>query len=508
MSDSETPTKKSWLPRLQLSAAAKAAVLVALSLLVTTLVAWWMYAADSSRVAWSDYMTWERGLTIALLFFATVTSTYFVARLWFEQIPASETAIEKAWRAGEQLLSRHGINLQETPLFIVLGVADRTTMDNIMESSGQKILESGVPKSEAPLRWFLTDQGVYLFIGRSSLLAKLNERIKQRSFKSYKVSNDAHQTGEESPGASGELAPDAGTNPSLSRINELENIVNSELAGPTDSLQIESAEYSWSLSELVTTAEQIQLRKNLAALANRLRSARAPIAAFNGVLTFFDGSSVASSEKNAWVLGNGAANELDQLSRLTGIQAPVQCLVGELQNEPGWQELIRRYGAQHSDELLLGAPVEPTQLLELSDANQLSESSIQAVKDSTLVHFGSSKLLNTPGNEHLVQLKLELRSRWKRSVNRLCQELVRNRISDNENPRAGFLGGLFYSATGSKPAQRAFVQPVLRRLVSQQDLLEWTVAQKNLSWRLRLTLRLVQSSFAIALIALVLQLVY
>jgi len=156
MSDSETPTKKSWLPRLRLSAAAKAAVLVALSLLVTTLVAWWMYAADSSRVAWSDYMTLERGLTIALLFCATVASTYFVARLWFEQIPASETAFEKAWRAGEQALARHGINLQETPLFIVLGVADRNTMDNILESSGQKILESGVPKSEAPLRWFLT----------------------------------------------------------------------------------------------------------------------------------------------------------------------------------------------------------------------------------------------------------------------------------------------------------------------------------------------------------------
>lgn len=507
MSEQQTPEKKSWLPKFRFSAAAKVAICVALGLLVLTCLAWWLYLADASRVAWGDYMTWQRGLTIALLYCAAVITTYIVARLWLEQIPAYENAIEAAWLAGEQALARHGLSLQDAPLFLVLGISERSTMDHVLEASGQKLLESGVPKSEAPLRWYLTDEGVYLFIGRASLLAKLNERIRQRTGVGKKIlPAQAVDPATESPVTNTEDLPGPSSH-TLHRLHELENMLDSELTDGPSNERLMPKEPSWTLNDLVTTAEQIALKKSIAAISNRLRSARAPVAAFNGILTFFDGPSVASGQKNAWLLGKAAALELEQVTRIAGVHAPNQCVIGELQHEPGWLEMIRRFGAQNTDDMLVGAPIEPTQLLEPSDAIQLGDSSGRAIRQNVLTLFGSPNLLGTTGNEQLVELLIRLRQTWTANLSRLGQELIHKRCSEGPAGEAspGFLGGIFFAATGSKASHRAFVRPLFSRLVGQQDLLEWTTDQKKSAWRLTLTLRLLQSSFAIALAILAFQ---
>ena len=514
MSEAEEPKKKGWFARAKLSIAAKAAIAVAICLLAVTVLAWWLYIADSSRVAWADYMTASRGITIAVLYFAAVAFTYVTARLWFEQLPASESAIEKAWRAGEQAFARRGMSIQDVPVFVVLGVADKDTMASLMNSAGERILEAGVPQTDAPIAWYLTEKAAYLFIRHASLLSKLNERLGQQISR-LDAKESGSFDGESVAGNPSNRRPeakegDAAANlaGSLEQVAELEKLISSELSAP-NSLNGEHVAPApeLSMTDVVTSLEQIELRRCITAIGSRLRATRAPVAAYNGILAFVDGRCIENSEQRAWVVGKGAAQELDLLTKSAGVHAATSFLVGGLHGHRGFQEAIRRYGAVQTKSMLVGATAEPTQLLEKDDPAILADKGLAAVKECTIALFNAAAVLSTTGNDQLVHLQVQLRNRFGQSIKRLSQELLRGRCSEPDLPKPGFVSGLFFGGTGGKESQQAFLRPLFQRMQSQQDLLAWTNAQQSQARRLKITLRILQTSFTIAIAALVIQLV-
>ena len=65
---------------------------------------------------------WIYGLpVIVMLVFLISIVTYFSVKLWLEGELSAFDDIDRAWRAGVAELERHGLDLREIPLFLLLG---------------------------------------------------------------------------------------------------------------------------------------------------------------------------------------------------------------------------------------------------------------------------------------------------------------------------------------------------------------------------------------------------
>src|SRR5690606_35332034 len=70
-------------------------------------------------------------------------------------------------------LARNGIDLQEVPLYLVLGSPGRELSEALMRSTGYEWLVNSCPDGRAPLRWFASSDAVFLLTEETGCLSRL-----------------------------------------------------------------------------------------------------------------------------------------------------------------------------------------------------------------------------------------------------------------------------------------------------------------------------------------------
>jgi hypothetical protein len=227
--------------------------------------------------------------------------------------------------------------------------------------------------------------------------------------------------------------------------------------------------------ELNREAIELQ-RRRLAYLCKLIERYRRPLCGINGAMTLVPIKLISGdSSEGAWTK-EAIRNDLDGLIAGLKLRFPVVTLVTGLEDEKGFDELIRRVGRERAVGQRFGKgfgvwdpPID-------EEIEALCKHACGAFEDWAYYLFKEPNSLSKPGNRALYMLLCKVRRTLQPRLEKI---LIGGYSYDPEtqpNATPILFGGCYFAGTGEAPERQAFVKGVFDRLPEQQEELEWTEA--------------------------------
>ncbi len=178
MSNESPPAKKrSLLSRLvPRSVAGKTALATALVLVPTLVVVWTIRRFGTQSVTHAHAITWTRMAIELALVVIIPTVLYWGLRRWNQVIEGVYPDIDKAWQAGVLAMEAQGINVDDHPIFLILGSSSSEQERGLIGALGTKLSLDGIPNESGinhALQWYTSSDAIYLFCPGASALSEL-----------------------------------------------------------------------------------------------------------------------------------------------------------------------------------------------------------------------------------------------------------------------------------------------------------------------------------------------
>lgn len=458
-----------------LSLAARVALAIAVFQLLVVILAIFFIAIDKTEVlaAWRD--PGKIAVLILLLLFTPVL-VYYAARAWLERDASRFPDILQAWSEAVSSLRRQGLDLEEYPLFLVIGTRSDLEDDQLFAEVPGELLVTASPKGDAALHVYGGDEGIFVSLASCSRLSDLSRTASSRPRAASIPTQPNLAVGEEPQDLRGTVLvdyKDAEPVPTaeieLPVPGDTGNNYNTIDIGSISSFRAPAA----TKSMRGVSASRDEMRDRLKYFCELLRRERAGLASLNGVLVILPGDQLLSEQMAPQFVGQALGDDLATVMQCTGVLAPVVALVLGLEHEPGFFEFMRRMPqAEHGRRLGQRFPigVRPTH-------EQLGSLAIRAcgsIEDVITARlFRSEEILTATGNARLAVFAARLRHQL---ASFLSIVLRRGFLSPDAEISQDFpfIAGCYLGAVNAEPKKSGFVRGVFERLLDCQAKLEWT----------------------------------
>ena len=498
------------------TAATWATILVTVFLVVTVMICWSLFRFGYDHVPWRHYMTWPRLFGLLLLLVAIPVVFHRGIKLWLEGESARFPEVQKAWQAGMSALREHGISLDSTPLFLVVGSNCELQEKSIMNANETPLSVVGIPKGPSPLHWYANSEAIYLFCSDASWLSTLNRLRKAAKDEASQlaVGNDgmpddvienseplaveavSTPTGPPSAG----LAP-TGANASRGTIM-LDQFVDPGASSSAPSARgtivldeavkapVQSAASAARLTATAPVAagptpakrqavtvsprdSSIRLQR-LQNVSQLVKQARQPFCPVNGILTLLPFATIDATASELDELQRAIRADLKIIHEGTQLRTPVTALVFGLEDEAGFRELVRRVGREKSASQRFGGRFDVRSDATIENLRAFSTHVCGAFEDWVYTLFRERGALSRPGNPRLYSLLCKVRCILK---GRLGNILANGFGYDDKKANTSdsrLFSGCYFASTGRTADRQAFVRGVLNKLVAEQEQIEWS----------------------------------
>ena len=468
---------------LGISLPARVASLTAVFLVIcvaVVLVAFWVFTPNhtfASAKLNPGFIT-----VITLLVVVIPFVLYKALKLWLEGDVSPFPDIDHAWKAGLAELEQHGLNLSQTPLFLVLGSAGEDHEKALFEASRLNLNMREIPQGPAPLHWYANPDGIYLVCTDTSGLSKLSHMAAEVTDR--EAAGPLPPVQASSGGIRGTIvagvenpAPQPSASvPAPSSTGEVQpNIRGTMVVGSQSS--IGSGAIAQSAERHVVKLEPADGKeqdRRLEYVCRLIRRARQPLCPINGILTLLPFGLIQRSVPEGIEVQRAVKKDLASVLRVLMLRCPVTAVVVGLEQESGFQELVRRVGRDRalSQRFGRGFTIWNPPISERLEA--LAAHACGSFEDWVYTLFRETGALSKPGNTRLYSLLCKIR----RNVqSRLANIMVAGYGMEAEQDQraTGLLfGGCYFAATGQTEDRQAFVKGVFDKLPEQQEELEWT----------------------------------
>ena len=426
------------------------------------------------------------GLVLVTVPFAAA----YLATRFLTDVECEFRDIEDAWREGLRVLRVKGISLTDTPVFLVVGPRDAAEARALVESSDIPFDVSGLPFGDSPLVWFASHEVIFLACPGASQVSLLSRTVlgsftepespsalpnEQSIFDrtvgavmefiaaSSELAATNTEFGFRSPG---DYEPaDSGTqnlydvsNPGYHMLEKFSATGSPAPARPKSRLSVDTQSLS------------VASRK-LAAVCRLLNKQREPHPAINGVMSFLPVALITNSDQSASALQSAVAFDNDVLCREIGLRAHLAIMIGGMEQETGFRELVRRFGAEVSRRNRVGkGNSQPWCNPTGESLEALARHACGAFEDNVYPLFAKDHELREPGNPKLYKLLCVSRQRL---TNRLARILRSGYSYERDFGRSLPVLGCYFAATGHRPDRRAFASSVFRKLLQHAQALDW-----------------------------------
>ncbi len=471
---------------LSLSLPARVAWLVALFLVICAVTAFVAFYQTENRASWNYWVNPVRVTVIGLLLVAIPVVVYQVLRLWLAGERSRFPDIDEAWQAGLAELQRCGIELAETPIFLLLGSAGTAQEKALLDAARLELRIRNLPQGPAALHWFATGEAVYLALTNTCCLSQLaalsgslptEERPRPEPARPGPASDAIRGTvvlGESRPASarSGPLPPpppSAAASPSDIRGTMMLG------AGAADR-QPPIAEKKLVTLPAAAAAEQ---QARLTYVCGLLRRRRRPLCPVNGALALLPYELILHGPREAVEVERCVKRDMDALRQGLMLRCPVTALVVGMEQDPGFRELLRRVGRERSLGQRFGKGFALWNPPVHERLTAVCLHACGAFEDWIYALFAERGSLSKPGNTKLYALLCNLR----RNVqSRLAKIVAQGFGYDPEvepEHESLLFGGLYFAATGETEDRQAFVKSVFEKLPEQQEEIEWMAAARD-----------------------------
>ena len=153
----------------------RVAIVVAFALLLVSVVYFILKRFDPDPPGFQEY------LRDGLIVFALIVVTAIVARMavktWLEKDYSRFPEIDQAWNAGSAALRGQGVDVIDTPVFLVLGVGSKYEADALFHASGLSLCVDGQPLERGWLHWYATADAIYLVLTQTCRMGALKGKL-------------------------------------------------------------------------------------------------------------------------------------------------------------------------------------------------------------------------------------------------------------------------------------------------------------------------------------------
>lgn len=468
---------------LSLSLPARIALLVAIFLVVCVVTAFVAFYQTENRASWNYWVNPVRVTVIAVLLVVIPLVVYQVLRLWLTGVRSRFPDIDEAWRAGLAELQRCGLDLSQTPLFLVLGSAGETQEKAVFGAARLDLRIRDLPQGPAALHWFATADAVYLVLTNTCCLSNL--AALGRSVLGDERSRNAPLRSRPAGDAIRGTVVVGGSNPSVARSGPLPAPASTGAAPQSDirgTMMLGAAvgDRMPQIAEkrLVTLppAEAGEQRARLEYVCELLRRLRRPLCPVNGLLAWLPFDLILRGPREAIELERCVKRDMDALREGLMLRCPVTAMVVGMEEDAGFRELLRRVGRERGlgQRFGKGFSLWNSPIHERLAAVCLH--ACGAFEDWIYALFAERGSLSKPGNTKLFALLCNVR----RNVQSRLAKIIANgfgfdpEVEPDQEPI--LFGGVYFAATGETEDRQAFVKSVFDKLPEQQEEIEWMEA--------------------------------
>lgn len=474
------------------------------TLTIVTFVVWYKFTPD--RAAISAWKETPRLVTIAVLLIVIPVVVHRAMKLWLEEDVSRFPDIDDAWRSGIQELAKNGFDLSEWPLFIIFGPPDHVQARVLMEASGMELKVRTATDRKAAIHWFAGPHGIFLVCteaGRVSRLSDLSARAEPKP-KSLPGLQGATRV----PGGGG--APvfgtmDFGNAPATQDMASLLEQPSSVIESPSGdtgmspqpaylgagTMQFGGATPNMpgvlgAMNKAQAKVASVRLSKNdameqaarLLYVCDLVRQARQPLCPINGILTVLPFPLIDRGDDEGVELQNAIRADLETIHQSFRLRCQVVAMVGGMESEAGFRELVRRVGKDAAKMQRFGKGFKVWNLPIPEQVEAVATHASAAFEDWTYALFREKDgLMKNRGNMKLYSLLCKIRTEL---TTRFKNILVLGFACEEQPDPSGTLpllfGGCYFAATGEKADRQAFVKSVFDKLVEQEEDLDWTNA--------------------------------
>jgi hypothetical protein len=428
--------------------------------------------------------------TVLTLVIVIPVVVYHVLRLWLEGEVSPFEDIKRAWVEGIAELERQGLDISEIPLFLILGSDGEQREKALFDAAGLSLNLREFPQGPRPLHWYANPDGIYVVCTDAGCLSRLAHVAKHASDDRHPVF--AEPTSGPSGGAgirgtivagseppqtpAGESSPSEPIEPSATGYGDIRGTM--ELGGASAISRGESDSVSQGAAGLkpvvLLPAERNLQERRLEYVCRLIRHARRPVCPVNGVLTLLPFGMISRGPREGIELQKALQSDLGTAHRSLNVRCPVTAAVIGMEEESGFQELVRRVGRDRAARQRFGKGFSLSNPPIPERVEALAMHACGSFEAFVYALFREKGSLSKPGNTRLYALLCKIR----RNVQtRLGNILVAGFGADLEQePDAGpfFFGGCYFAAVGETDDRQAFVRGILDKMPDEQAELEWT----------------------------------
>ncbi len=454
-----------------------------------------------------------------VLLFAIPIAAFYTVRAWLETEPSQYPDLDEAWQQGVAAISKAGINIDECPLFLAIGIASPRDADNLMQAVDWDLIVEGQPTGKSPLRWYASKDAIVVYLLDASATSLLQQQAQQAipapslavggggmrgtlvgngSESSYgstissKAESPTPHTGIRGTIISGEAAS---LPPAVAPSSPM-GLRGTMLAGgsPASTTPPTSAAAYVNLDrrEIGDHADRLARVCRLAA------ESRQPLCPINGSIAIIDWQTLVGAP--AGQLSTVLREDATRMIEATNLHAPMALLVTGLDDEMGFIELTRRVGEGRARDNRFGHGFNHQAPLEAGQLAILARQACGAFEDWIYELFRHPDALGRTNNDKLYALLCKMRSEVQSKVVEMVSSLSGACVPSGG--RGPLLCGCYFGAAGGSRMRQAFVRSVFAKLLELEEDLEWSdqAWQKESTYRSIVSVMLVINALLITTI--------
>lgn len=461
----------------------RVAVLVTVFLLTCTVLSYTIFYFSENRAGYEQWFTLKRIVLIVVLLIAIPIVVYHTIKVWLEGEESEFPDIDYAWKEGVAALEQHGLDLLNVPVYLILGVRDSKHAKALVDASGLDLRVHEVPEGPAALHWFANPNAILLFCSETCLLSRLTQATAVDDLRTTPVPANP---GQGSAIFSGTASFDVDAPGTAARAEALAPASEPGASQPfTGTMRFGTDSMSDPLQQLESTGTATRTVRltpddvskataRLEYVCQLLKKARQPLCPMNGVLTVLPFDLVRRSDEQGIEVQRVVRRDLDTLVHHLKLRCQVIALVGDMEMESGFRELVRRVGRKRSEAQRFGkgfnvwnAPI-PEQI------EAATTHACGAFEDWVYALFREKDGFHKTGNAKLYSLLCRMRGRLKTRLTNILVDAYAHEDRSGQHPDALLFSGIYFAATGETGDRQAFVRSVFERLLEQENELDWT----------------------------------